>query len=303
MSRQTPPIKPIPFPLLDLARKHGAIGVKPVPGLKMPMGDWVARWTLQQPEVLGRLQLMQPFFDRTHKGLSTLAPVIGQALERFRTEWMPGIGKIGQAFAEYPDRVRPALVTMARHGWYMDDQMGLSEPIRFGQSFDEGCWEDAQNELVAHFDERTSDIHAALDAQFPNRAPLFASAFRAHKDEQYFAAIPLFLAQADGICHDVLSTSLFMRKGPAGVRERMKADSPFLEALLSPLSEDLAISRPQKKREDNFKALNRHMVMHGESLDYGTHLFSLQAISLVNYLAQNLERVMEKARDEQDTSS
>ena len=38
------------------------------------------------------------------------------------------------------------------------------------------------------------------------------------------------------------------------------------------------------KRRDLFVRLNRHQVLHGEPVDYGTEENSLKAISLLNYL-------------------
>jgi len=59
-------------------------------------------------------------------------------------------------------------------------------------------------------------------------------------------------------------------------------------ALLSPLAQILPISASQRERQDGTTALNRHMVLHGESLDYGTKANSLKAISLINYVTQIL---------------
>ena len=68
----------------------------------------------------------------------------------------------------------------------------------------------------------------------------------------------------------------------------------FRHALLSPLSQPLPISASKNERNDAFNELNRHQVMHGESLDYGTEINSLKSISLLNYVTQVLRLDDEK---------
>ena len=42
----------------------------------------------------------------------------------------------------------------------------------------------------------------------------------------------------------------------------------------------------EKQRGENFNYLNRHQIMHGESLDYGTEINSYKVISLLLYIVQ-----------------
>ena len=69
--------------------------------------------------------------------------------------------------------------------------------------------------------------------------------------------------------------------------EQIAADT-YGAALLSPLAETLPIGASEYERPTGFDELNRHMVLHGESLDYGTKINSLKAISLINYVAHVL---------------
>jgi len=64
--------------------------------------------------------------------------------------------------------------------------------------------------------------------------------------------------------------------------EQVASDS-YRAALLSPLAQTLPIGASEHERKEGFNELNRHMVLHGESLEYGSKTNSLKAISLVNY--------------------
>ena len=69
--------------------------------------------------------------------------------------------------------------------------------------------------------------------------------------------------------------------------EQIAADT-YRATLLSPLAQTLPIGASEHERPEDFNELNRHMVLHGESLDYGTKINSLKAISLINYVAHVL---------------
>jgi len=62
-------------------------------------------------------------------------------------------------------------------------------------------------------------------------------------------------------------------------------DESYNAVFLDPLRHSLPVGQSSKERDNGFNRLNRHMVMHGESLDYGTQRYSLQALSLLNYVA------------------
>jgi hypothetical protein len=62
-----------------------------------------------------------------------------------------------------------------------------------------------------------------------------------------------------------------------------------MAALLSPLAQTLPIGASERQRNEEFIGLNRHMVLHGESLNYGNKINSLKAISLINYVAHVLK--------------
>ena len=58
----------------------------------------------------------------------------------------------------------------------------------------------------------------------------------------------------------------------------------FIAAYLEPLNEVLPLWVGEGGRTSNFTGLNRHEVLHGESVGYGTAKHSLQAIALLSYV-------------------
>ena len=71
----------------------------------------------------------------------------------------------------------------------------------------------------------------------------------------------------------------------------------YLHPLSIPLP--LWMNRNERaERGDPCVGLNRHQVLHGESVDYGTEQNSLKAISLLSYLRWILSKTDERAGDD-----
>ena len=116
---------------------------------------------------------------------------------------------------------------------------------------------------------------------------MISAARRAHEAREYVLSVPVLLVQADGLCYDTIGVQLFKRKNvePATAEYARSAGlGVFHAAVLAPLAESLPISAPKHERGDGFDQLNRHEVLHGESVDYDTEVNSLRAWSLLNYV-------------------
>lgn len=201
---------------------------------------------------------------------------------------------IARRFETYPDEVREGLTVMGRHGWCLDLEMGASAPIRFKNLIEEERVQEANQEMVCHFDARVDSIKQELGELYPKRQHLIDAAFDAYANAQYILAIPTILAQIDGICLDVVNAHFFMAKGRKKVRDHVMsiASGSISSAFLAPFEIGMDVSLSERERPEGFSGLNRHMVLHGESVDYGTKENCLKAISVLNYISQSIQRVL-----------
>jgi hypothetical protein len=187
-----------------------------------------------------------------------------------------------------PERARHDLPVLASRGWYLDPELAARAPSDMAKDIESGDAQSVDEILIEHFRERASEIKDVLIAKYPNRMRFLSKAFDAHERRDFELSIPVFLAQADGICSDRTSKLLFQRdnKRPqiAGYVATAITDA-YEAALLSPLTQNHAISLTKGERPGDFQGLNRHQVLHGESLNYDTEINSLKAISLLNYLS------------------
>ena len=148
---------------------------------------------------------------------------------------------------------------------------------------------------------------------YPKRRGALSEAFYAHEQEMYHCSIPVFYSQADGIFKDKFGGGIFTW------RERIKVakneielfnDSiSYVEFLLSNDADSLSESSRSKDLCDlnchirrgfllsnGFCGLERNLIMHGDSGDYGNELKSLKAISFLDWV-HCLKRERESRRE------
>lgn len=226
--------------------------------------------------------------------LPDLGPVATQA-EKLRKVLegiiSPAFEELQRSFKDLPPRTQEALIILGKHGWYLDLEMPFSSLWKLQEALEEGNVQEAENALVEYFEERLNEIEISIAGRFPNRERLIRAAFSAHRRQEYDLSIPVLLSQTDGICKEVVNEYFFIKQNSkprtALYVEQIAADT-YRAALLSPLARSLPIVASENERGADFSELNRHMVLHGESLDYGTKKNGLKAISLINYVAHVL---------------
>ena len=204
----------------------------------------------------------------------------------------PALKKIQESLRELPERTRTALITLGNHGWFLDLEMPLPGLWEIQKALDEGDINDIEKELIEYFTQRLEIIEESIINKFPHRSKIIRAAFIAHARKEYELSIPVFLSQTDGICHEVIEQHFFMKqdkKPKTAIYVEKIATDTYRAALLAPLAQTLPIGASQNERHEGFTELNRHMVLHGESIDYGTKKNSLKAISLINYVSHVLK--------------
>lgn len=205
-----------------------------------------------------------------------------------------------------PDDTKKFLRDLAYRGWFFTDEMTLNEISVFynlttaQHSVDEAQIDAYMEKLVEKY---TEHIKQTLYARYPTRKGVLESAFNAHDRGEYNLSIPAFLAQADGIGTQLLSgISPFSRKtsnasGLLATAEEInrlstQVDTALIEPLGLPIGMTAKSTSPERLQHPHL--YNRHEVLHGISVDYGTKTNSLKAISLLGHLATVFHDVVEE---------
>jgi len=266
-----------------------------------PLIDAQNIWAKQAIELNKQMAAAaEPLRRMREQFAKSISPAISQ-MSKFQIDMKslmgPFIETISETFKKLPAKMKKALKTLGEHGWFLDLDVPVPGIWQLEEAMNDGNIKEAEEALIEYFRKRTPEIEENLCNKFPDRAKILHSAFKAHLRGEYELSVPVFLAQADGICDEMIGIQLYKKdKGnPATAAYVQKiANDTFRAAILHPLSLTLPISASKYERGENFNDLNRHQVLHGESTTYGSEINSLKEISLLNYVAQ----VLVKSADE-----
>ena len=257
---------------------------------------------ISQQEVWRSITKQHDHFKKTIQPIAEMHSNIINLERKFRSQLETLISPAFTTFIEsskkLPEKTRNALLVLGEHGWYLDLEMPLTGLWNLEQEFKRGNVERVELALVKYFKGRAAGISKTLITGYPRRAKIISAAFKAHERGEYELSIPALLAQADGICQELIGAQLFKKRDNRPITALYIDDfamDTFSSALLHPLSQLLPISYSADQRGEDFDVLNRHQVLHGESVNYGTEVNFLKTISLINYITQVLKK------DRQDT--
>lgn len=192
---------------------------------------------------------------------------------------------IKEAFDPIPD----SLKQLSSVGWYMSMSMTPGEINGLAKVVEENNFSNVDTYLVDHYRKNYKIFKERILNCAPKRNKILLSAFNAHERKDYFASIPLFLSQADGICYDNTKKRPYKRRNKkpetAELVEGYTEDSIF-KLIIYPLAVQGLINANEDERNSFVGTLNRHEILHGIALDYGNEIDGYKAISWINYICE-----------------
>jgi hypothetical protein len=194
---------------------------------------------------------------------------------------------VGRRLEALPAEYKMLLAIFAKEGWYLDPYLPVATTFQLADLYIAGDSEEAEAELCEWFGQELDRISRDAQAQFPHRAQIIAAAVAAHRSGMYTLSVPALLIQADGMCHDVTRQRLYSRDHGTPVLRKYIASldlSTLSSALLEPLISPTPLTASSTEPDASSAALNRHAILHGECVDYGTVQNGCRAVSLVSYV-------------------
>ena len=216
--------------------------------------------------------------NNTGGGLQlSLSPEIEKKIKSIQIRYVERLAELQKEKEEH-------LQILSDHGWFLSPDTDIKQLRNLAESLgvDAGSKEDA---ISSHIRKRIDSIECELSQSYPNRSQIFHDAFEAHRAGKYTLSVPVFLTQADGIWRDQFGRNFFQTKKRESTLRDCKKNLQLQRIVTT-----LALLEPDKnnpiwvgelERGSSFDALNRHQVLHGESVDYATEQYSLKAISLL----------------------
>ena len=198
------------------------------------------------------------------------------------------IKSIELRLGELGKQQQECLETLSAHGWFLSPDTPVEQLQIFTDSLGENDGSGKKDAISSHFRKRIDSIESELSKSYPLRRQILHDAFEAHRAGKYTLSVPVFLSQADGIWRDQFRENFFQKQKLKSTLQDCKND-PQLQhvatmlTLLEPKEpgKNNPLWASESERGNLFDALNRHQVLHGESVDYATEQNSFKAISLL----------------------
>jgi hypothetical protein len=211
--------------------------------------------------------------------------------------------QLGQAFFEAYEKMPDSVKVLAKFGWYSSMDMSIGEINRVSELFLNDKVIEADHSLLKSYQEQYTFIRKNILRKYPDRKPILEAAFRAHENQEYVLSIPIFLSHADGLCYEITGLKLYSSRDRKPVMAKLIKDIPegtFSYLFLQPFTVQGQVSANKAFEEFNNSNFNRHEILHGISVDYGSEINSYKALSLLYYVSDILSdmiiRIHEKPK-------
>lgn len=187
-----------------------------------------------------------------------------------------------------------AVRDLALYGWYSVFSLSPRDTIELAELLKVKKIIDVDQYFVESLKTELTRIEEKLVQNFPQRKKPIEAAFRAHHQKEYYLSIPVFLAQADGICCDLTGIGVYEKSNKklkiGKYVENQIRSKDLMEILGEAIKTEGMINFPEDERKKFPGRINRHEILHGESFDYGTETNSFKAISFIDYVGTFLEK-------------
>ena len=196
-----------------------------------------------------------------------------------------------------PDRFNDAF---ARKGWVATGSMSAGTMQTALKLYEAGKNQQAEDEIIAWFQEDTINLFAIVRAKRFNKAGnrwhQLREALKLTFEERYWSAVPLILIACDGFASDVLGTSPFEKDADLTAFDSITGHPNSLPFLIKELTKGV-----RKSSDEELTLPLRHGILHGQSLGYANRIVCMKAwllmIALVDWACDKSseeERIRER---------
>ena len=174
------------------------------------------------------------------------------------------------------------------NGWFFSLEWPMRAVFEFSKIKKERGIEGVIKEIVEYFsvNENIEEVYDEIikyPLVYDGRKYIVEEAFTAHKNGRYNSSVPLFLIQAEGIYNTWCGVD---KLKPSKVKKYFKNSIEIYSTIIN----DFDVFINSIYRSYGLKdyvppsTLNRHLILHGRSIDYGTLENSIKSILFVQYI-------------------
>ncbi len=188
--------------------------------------------------------------------------------------------------AKFNESSHKLFTDFVQYGWYINPSTNILDFLEVIDYIKSNNRDKINEFFINHLKKDYQILKKQALDNFIDKKTILEKGFSSFENMQYEFSILIFLSQIDSISKQVSGYRLFGReKKQAKTKnfvDKHYNKTSFQSAILQPLADYGEIN----KAEDSFVEgeLNRHRVIHGEDINYGTELNAYKVLSLVFYL-------------------
>ena len=200
--------------------------------------------------------------------------------------------KAAEGINKFLELSESGLRSIAEYGWYINELQTMGSSTFLMEKAINGDVEFLDKYFSDYYKENLERLTKIIINNQESRSGIITEAIACHEEKKYYASTILFLSLADGICNGLLFTT---KRNKESLRKYLaKNDNgSLITILLGMITNESTIDEGYSKKEKNEKKLNRHSVVHGLEIHFGTEINSLKAFSLLSYVSGFINRFKE----------
>lgn len=198
-----------------------------------------------------------------------------------------------EAINRFTKQTHVLFLDLVKLGWYFNTVATIGDMVDLQKLITNKDISSVDKLMSNHLKKEYKGLKATTVNLFPNKSEILKRGFRAYEKKQYEYSILIFLTQTDSICKTLTGIRLFGREQKQAKTKKYVdkhyKDTSFISGLLQPLADYGVIN---KSESDHLVGeLNRHKVIHGDDINYGSELNARKMLSLIFFLTTVLTLV------------
>ena len=193
------------------------------------------------------------------------------------------------------DKLPESLIRLAEYNWFIDQNIHLKQLKKIINQITKGDLAEVDKYLTRYYKTKTIPILEELIQRHNSRIDILSEIKEMINGKHYYSAIILILSQVDGISYDLTKKEKFFLKDKSLKKDKIhrpEVTSKIIKdaewatkAFMSPIEDSIPIGKNEKFYKKSINTFNRHEIMHGVDISYGTEKNTLKALSLLKYLS------------------
>lgn len=190
------------------------------------------------------------------------------------------------------------LKLLVPRGWYVSvsvlDNIELNTLSELSDITSEQNVVHLEQHIINDFEVRAENIFERLKKDYPQRAFLFEEIQKLLKHEFYSSLVILSYAQSDGMCRDVFGHGFFdtdksditLKEFPLKIGTHKCLNTiDYINGIIQSKRNEVTNQQNKIDSKHHYKSINRHLVMHGYSKEFGNRTNAIRAILLMEFIA------------------